>query len=135
MSDIRTPLDIVREVYAALAAKDLDRVVTLCDPEVVVTQDDALPWGGHHIGADGLARFAIALVGTIDSAVTPHAMFQAGNRVVQYGRTAGTVRATGVSFDIPECHVWTVDDGRVTKAEFFIDTPAMLDALGNTASA
>ncbi len=61
-------------------------------------------------------------------------MFQAGNRVVQYGRTVGTVRATGVSFDLPECHVWTVDDGRVTKAEFFIDTPAMLDALGNTAS-
>lgn len=129
MNETRTPLDVVSDVYAALAAKDLDAVLALCDPEVVVIQDDALPWGGHHVGPDGFASFAIALVGAIDSQVTPLTIFQAGDRVIQYGRTAGTVRANGTRFDIPECHVWTVVDGRVTKAELYIDTPAMLDAL------
>jgi ketosteroid isomerase-like protein len=126
----RTPLDVVTDAYAALGAKDLDGVVALCAPGVVVTQDDALPWGGEHVGADGLASFAIALVGAIDSQVTPLAIFQAGDRVIQYGRTAGTVRRSGRHFDVAECHVWTVADGRITKAEFYIDTPAMLDALG-----
>ena len=124
-----TPLEIVQAAYAALGAKDLAAVIDLCHPDVVLTQDPALPWGGRHVGADGLAEFAIALVGAIDSAVTPIAMFQAANQVVQYGRTAGTARASGKSFDIAECHVWTVTDGRVSEMAFFIDSAAMLEAL------
>ncbi|MDQ1481679.1 MAG: uncharacterized protein QOI44_2540 [Actinomycetota bacterium] len=123
------PLEIVRAAYAALAAKDLAAVIDLCHPDVVLTQDRALPWGGRYVGADGLAEFAIALIGAIDSAVTPIAMFAAGDQVVQYGRTAGTARESKKPFDVPECHVWTVTDGRVSKMEFFIDTAAMLDAL------
>jgi uncharacterized protein len=123
------PLEIVRAAYAALAAKDLAAVIDLCHPDVVLTQDRALPWGGRHVGADGLAEFAIALIGAIDSAVTPIAMFAAGDQVVQYGRTAGTARESGNAFDVAECHVWTVTEGRVSKMEFFIDTAAMLDAL------
>ncbi len=56
-------------------------------------------------------------------------MFQAGEHVVQHGRTAGTVRATGVAFDIAECHVWRVVDGRAVEARNFIDSAAMLEAL------
>ena len=123
------PLEIVGAAYAALGAKDLAGVIDLCHPDVVLTQDPALPWGGRHSGADGLAEFAIALIGAIDSTVTPIAMFAAGDQVVQYGRTAGTARASGKSFDVAECHVWTVTEGRVSKMEFFIDTAAMLDAL------
>ncbi len=124
-----TPLEVVRAAYAALAAKDLDGLLALCHPDAVLTQDPALPWGGRHVGRDGITAFAIALVTAIDSAVTPFAMFQAGDHVVQYGRTAGTARASGATFDIPECHVWTVRDGRVAEMAFFIDSAAMLHAL------
>ena len=98
-------------------------------PEIVVVQDPALPWGGRHEGHDGLGTFMLALVGSIDSAVTIDAMFQAGDSVVQHGRTAGTVRATGVAFDIPECHIWRVVDGLAVEARYFIDSAAMLDVL------
>jgi len=124
-----TPLEVVRDVYAAMAAKDVEGVLARCHPDVVITQDPALPWGGHFVGADGVAEFAIKLVGAIDSAVTPIAMFEAENDVVQYGHTAGTARESGKTFDVAECHVWTVVDGRVTRAMFYIDTAAMLDAL------
>src|SRR4029079_12852552 len=77
-----TPLEVVRDVYAAMAAKDVEGVLARCHPDVVITQDTALPWGGHFVGADGVAEFAIKLVGAIDSAVTPIAMFQADNDVV-----------------------------------------------------
>ena len=94
-----------------------------------MTQDAALPWGGHFKGHDGLGEFVMALLGAIDSAVTVDAMFQAGDHVVQQGRTAGTVRATGAAFDIAECHVWRVVDGKAVEAQFYIDSGAMLDAL------
>jgi ketosteroid isomerase-like protein len=126
-----SPLEVVGAAYAALAEKDLDGVLALCAPAVVLTQDSALPWGGRFEGTDGIAEFAIKLVGAIDSAVTPIAMFQAGDQVVQYGRTAGTARASGKAFDVAECHVWTVVDGRVTNMSFYVDTAAMLDALAS----
>lgn len=125
----RTPLDVVRAIYDAFADRDLDAVLRLTDPEIVVTQDPALPWGGRHVGHDGLGAFVMALLGTIESAVTIEALFAAGDTVVQYGRTAGTVRATGASFDIPECHVWRVRDGRAIEAQYFIDSTAMLEAI------
>jgi ketosteroid isomerase-like protein len=59
-------------------------------------------------------------------------MFEAGDQVVQYGRTAGTARASGRTFDIPECHVWTITDGLVSEVSYYIDTAAMLEALGPT---
>lgn len=124
-----TALEVVTAIYDAFARKDLEAVLALTSPDIVVTQDPALPWGGRFEGHDGLGRFVMALLGSIDSAVTVEAIFQAGDRVVQYGRTAGTVRATGASFDIPECHLWRVEDGVAVEAQYFIDSAAMLEAL------
>jgi hypothetical protein len=121
--------DVVREIYAAMAARDLDRLVALVDPECVITQDPALPWGGRHVGHDGLATFALALTGSIDSAVEMEAVFSADGDVIQMGRTRGTVRANGKVFDLPEVHRWTIRDGRAVAAHFAIDTPAMIEAL------
>ena len=69
------------------------------------------------------------LVGATDSVVTPEQLFAAGDEVVQIGRTAGTVRSNGAAFDVPECHIWTVHDGLVTEARFYVDSAAMLEAL------
>ena len=49
--------------------------------------------------------------------------------MIQVGRTKGTVVATGVPFDIPEVHRWTIQDGKAVRAHFAIDTPAMLERL------
>jgi uncharacterized protein len=108
-------------------------VLDLCDPECTVTQDAALPWGGRHEGLDGVATFALALGGTIESTVEVEALFEAGDRVIQYGRTRGTVLATGVAFDIPEVHMWTLRNGKIIAADFFIESSAMLVALGSQA--
>jgi ketosteroid isomerase-like protein len=128
-ADAPRPIEVVSEIYDAFARKDLEAILRLTDPAIVVTQDPDLPWGGRHEGHDGLGTFVMALLGSIDSAVTVEAMFEAGEHVVQHGRTAGTVRATGVAFDIPECHVWRIVDGRAVEAQYFIDSPAMLAAL------
>ena len=129
------PLAMVRHAYESMRTADLDGLLAMIADGAVLTQDPALPWGGRFVGRDGVATFAITLVSTIESVVTIEAMYRAGEQVVQYGRTAGTVRATGASFDVPECHIWTIRDGRVVAMDFYIDTPAMLEALGTDADA
>lgn len=129
MNDDAAALALVRRMYDAFAAADFDTILEIADPSIEVVQADELPWGGHHHGHDGLGTFMLSLAGTIESAVTHHELFVAGDRVVQVGRTAGTVRASGAPFDIAEVHVWTVREDRVVRFEAYIDTPAMLAAL------
>lgn len=124
-----TNIAIIQEIYEAFATEGLDRVLELCDTNCLVTQDNALPWGGQYEGLDGVLGFGAALGGTIQSVITSEALFAAGDHVIQYGRSRGTVLTNGATFDVPEVHVWTVRDGKVTAAEFYVDTPVMLGAL------
>lgn len=126
---VSTDVQVVRDVYAAMAAGDLTRLLELVDRECVITQDERLPWGGRHVGHDGLATFGLRLREAIQSSVTTDAIFAADGDVIQVGRTSGRTVATGTPFDVAEVHRWTIRDGRVVAAHFSIDTPAMLAAL------
>jgi hypothetical protein len=125
-----TDIEVIRAVYAAMAARDFTALFELLDPEIVITQDDRLPWGGRFEGHDGFATFGLALTGSITSAVTTDAIFEADGDVIQVGRTRGTVVASSAPFDVAEVHRWTLRDGRPIRAHFSIDTPGMLAALG-----
>jgi uncharacterized protein len=122
-------VDIVRRIYGAFVSSDLDTIIELVDPAVVIIQDPALPWGGRYDGLEGLNEFSTKLQRTITSVVTTEVLFQAGDTVIQQGRTSGTVLNNGAPFDIPECHIWTIRGGRALQARFYIDTPAMVAAL------
>ena len=123
------PVAVVAAIYAAMAAHDLPGMIALCHDDVVIDQDPALPWGGHHVGHDGVTQFAVALMTNIASSVTTEALYLAGDTVVQFGRTAGTTIATGRPFDVHECHLWTIREGKAAAAHFLIDTASMLAAL------
>jgi uncharacterized protein len=125
MSDI----EVVERVYQAYAAQDLDVLLALSDPACVITQDPALPWGGRYEGHEGVTAFAFALGVTVDAALCVESLFEADGQVIECGRSRGTVRATGQTFDVPEIHLWTVKDGKVTAAHFASDTSTMLSAL------
>jgi uncharacterized protein len=122
-------VEIIKHIYEAFSHQDLEGLLSLVHPDCVVTQDGSLPWGGCHVGHDGVTTFALAMISAIDSTVTVDSLFEADGQVIQCGRTKGTVRANGNAFDIPEVHVWTLKDSKVVAAHFAIDTPAMLAAL------
>ena len=130
---LMTDIEIVTEIYAAMARRDFAAVFALLDAECVITQDPALPWGGRFVGHDGFATFGAALTGSISSAVTTDAIFMADGDVVQVGRTRGHTVATETPFDIAEVHRWTIRDGKAIAAHYSIDTPAMLEALAGRA--
>ncbi len=121
--------DVVARIYDAMHARDLDTLLTLIDPSVTVWQTELLPWGGSYEGVDGFGEFAMKLIGSITSEVEIGELYEAGDHVVQNGRTRGTVNATGAAFDVAETHVWEVRGGKACSMRSYIDTPAMLEAL------
>jgi ketosteroid isomerase-like protein len=123
-------LATIRRVYDALAARDASAIQEVFAPDVTIRQSPELPWGGDYEGLDGAFTFFMTLVEHIESQVTTESLFAAGDQVVQTGRTRGMVRANGASFDIPEVHVWELRDAKVVRYQVYIDTPAMLEALG-----
>jgi uncharacterized protein len=125
-----TDVEVVRAIYEAMATRDVARLFELLSSDVVVTQDERLPWGGRHAGHEGFAHFGLTLTSTIESKVTTSDVFEADGDVIQVGHTRGTVVATGAPFDCAEVHRWTTRDGKAVAAHFSIDTPAMLAALG-----
>jgi ketosteroid isomerase-like protein len=122
-------IGVVQAVYTGMAARDVEQILANLSAECVITQDARLPWGGRFVGHDGFLTFGAALLGSIDSAVTTEAIFEADDEVIQVGRTRGTARASGKPFDVAEVHRWKVRNGKVTEAHFAIDTTVMLDAL------
>ena len=97
--------------------------------DVTIDQDPRLPWGGHYVGRAGVVEFLTKLTTMVDTTINVEQLFRAGDDVVECGRSIGTVRGTGAPIDVPECHIWTIRDGTIVAARFYIDTDAVLTAL------
>lgn len=124
--------ELVRGIYDAYARRDVAAAFANFSPEIEFAQTDLLPWGGEYQGIEGAQKSLGLLLAHIDSRVEVEEMISAGDRVVVIGRTRGTVREGGATFDIRAVHVWKVVGGKILRFEAYIDTPAMRAALGNT---
>ena len=129
-----SPIDIVRTIDEGFSRNDVRTVLAVCAPDVFVMQDPVLPWGDRVRGSVAVTEFVTRQLTIIDSSVEAGQLFEAGDRVIQYGRNRAKLRAVGAFFDIAGCHLRAISDGLVRSAEFFIDSPAMLSALGGRGS-
>ncbi len=126
---VRANVQVVQRAYDAFARRELRTILGLLHEDVEIVQASEIPWGGRYTGHAEAAAFFGKLVQTITSAVTVERFVDAGEQVVAIGRTRGAVNTTGKAFDVPVAHVWTVQDGLVTRIEYYIDDPTMLAAL------
>jgi ketosteroid isomerase-like protein len=125
--DVRT----VKDVYDAFGRGDVPAIFGLFHPEAEVYQSARLPWGGEYRGHEELGVFLSKLTGAVESEVeTGRFIDDEDGHVVQIGYTRGTVRETGARFEVPETHLWTVEDGKVVRFESYVDTAKMRAALG-----
>ena len=86
--------DLIAGFYRSVAEGDFGAALERIDPAVTVWQTEQLPWGGSYEGIDGFVAFFMKIRETITSAVETEEIFEAGEHVVQRGRTRGTVNAT-----------------------------------------
>ena len=120
---------VVQAIYEAFGQRDLAKVFGFFSPDIEIVQSEQLPWGGRYCGHSEAQRFFDKLTSTIRSKVEIEKIIHAGEQVAVIGWTQGVVGLTGADFRVPVVHVWMVKDGLVTRVQFLIDNPAMLDAL------
>jgi hypothetical protein len=125
----REHIELVQQAYESFARGDLPGLFALMAPEVEVSQSPELPWGGVYRGHAEVRRFLGKLTQHIQSRVEVERLIDAGGHVVAIGCTRGTVRATGVPFDVPVAHVWEVREGQLLRFHPYIDNGKMLAAL------
>ncbi|HYH13408.1 MAG TPA: nuclear transport factor 2 family protein [Thermomicrobiales bacterium] len=124
-------VDVVRRVYEAFTSRDVPALFALFDEDGTIYQSSRVPWGGDFRGHEGMGEFLGKLTGAIQSQVeTERYIADEDGHVIAIGHTRGHVIATGEPFDVPEVHLWTVENGKVTRFESYIDTGKMRAALG-----
>lgn len=127
-----SPAQVVQEIYSAFGRRDVAAVFARLSPDVELVQSTELPWGGRYSGLEGAGQFMTKLTTHLDSAVTLERMIAAGDHVVAIGWTEGRVKAGGTPFRVPMAHVWQVNDGQVSRVQFFIDHAPMRTALSSS---
>jgi len=125
----RANVELIKNIYAAFARRDMPAIFAGLAEDVLIVQSSELPWGGTYRGHAQAGQFFAKLTQAITSTVVLVDFIDAGDNVVALGRTQGTVNASGKHFDVPLAHVWTVRDGHVQQAGFYIDNETMQSAL------
>ena len=82
-------------------------------------------------GRDGLVRYVAWLRDSWSAwRPWPERFFDAGDRVVVFGRIVAKGRSSGVPIEFPNALVVTIRNGRMTSMQVYPDRPEALKAVG-----
>jgi len=123
-------VEVVRAVFAAWNAGDMDAVRALLDPDVVVRAPAGWPEPGPFIGREALVRQYEQMRQTWDAdAVEPIDDFiDAADRVVVKFSWRGAGHGPEANLEVTG--VFTVREGRVFYQEYFWDHAEAVKAVG-----
>jgi ketosteroid isomerase-like protein len=128
---------LVRDVYAAFAARDAGRLRTILAPDVVWRQAPGFPGGDERRGADAvIAGVMGAFRADWDGwRFEPERFLDAGDTVVVLGVYAARNRATGRAIRAECAHVFTLSGGQVAGFAQYADTWTIRAAMPDAAAA
>lgn len=143
MTDPDRPVDVVRSLFAAFTARDMETVRSLMADGIVWQQSAGMPGGGRWVGYDQIAanvfgkfraewdEWRAVAEEYLDSGDGVEGEGGVGNgTVVVLGRYAGTPKATGRAVDAAFAHVYRVRDGKIVRFDQHTDTLALAEGLG-----
>jgi ketosteroid isomerase-like protein len=127
--------DVTRGIYDAFGRGDIGTVLGAMSPSIAWREAESNPYkpdGEAWVGPDAIvANLFTKLAGEWDRfTVTPATFAEAGERVVVEGRYTGTYTPTGKALDVQFCHVWRVEDGKVTAFQQYTDTAQFQEVMG-----
>lgn len=121
-----TNRELVQSLYEAFARGDAETVLGALHPEVDWREAESSPYadrnpyiGPREVGEGVFGRILSDFEGFT---VTPRRLVAEGDTVVALGRYAGTHTGTGRELDAQFVHVWTVEEGTVTRFQQYTDT-------------
>ena len=112
---------MVREAIAALNDRDVDRYLSLCDPDIEL-QSPAAALEGTHVGEEGVRRFFAQVEESMQSfRVEIDSLSEAGDgRVLLAGQLTVT-STTGVTMAHALHNVYDVEAGLLRRVRGFFD--------------
>ncbi len=127
--------ELLASLYDAFARGDVPAVLGAMDPAIRWHEAEGNPYmpsGEAWVGPDAVVQNLFAKLGEDWDGFTVHpkTYHDAGNVVVVEGRYKGTHGGTGSSLDAQFCHVWSLDNGKITKFQQYVDTGKLQDVMG-----
>lgn len=126
-------IELVRELYDALAQGDAGRVEALLDPAFEGHLADGLPLGlgGRRVGPAAMREEGWWAIGRAFAVrAEPEEWLDCGEgRLLVLGRYVGTARSTGRPLDAAFAHLWSARDGRLVTLRQLTDTALWVEAL------
>ena len=122
--------DTVRSGWDAFAEGDLDTAVATTSDSAKIVIPDSLPWGGTYTGPDGFKEMIGKFLSNFDEVrPEPQEFLEAeGGRVLVTVKGVGTTKS-GNELSGDSVWLYTVDDGEISRAEFYGDTATAVEAL------
>jgi hypothetical protein len=109
-------------------------VLGLLHPEVSWCEAESSTYdsGSGWIGTDAVVENLFAKMGEdwIEFTVHPGLLHETGSVATVEGRYSAKHNGPGKEMDCQVCHVWTVEDGNITKFQQYVDTAKMQDVMG-----
>ena len=120
-----TPVDTVRDFYAAIAAGDTAKMVDLMAPDIEwisVVDFNIQNRGSEEV----MKKVFVPLMQEWESfSPAPSEFLVDGSTVVSLGRFACVHRGTHKRADLAYAHVWEIQDGKIERHRQYLDTLAL----------
>lgn len=129
---------LVMRAYEMYKNRDIKGILALCDDKVewIAPDSDYLPFAGSRHGRDQVAQFFSQLDQSQDAVLfEPQNFIAEGDKVAVTGAASWHVKSTGLTFDSPWAHVFTLRDGKIARLEQFTHTAAAEAAYRPTQAA
>ena len=128
-----TLVNITKDFYSAVTAREMDTALSLLSPDVVwifYGPEDVIDYAGTYKGHEGVRQFIADEEKTIDiSEVTRDFFAVDGNVVIVTGRQKGAGKMTGDEYDVSWSHLFTIENNLIVKLEVITDSAAIMEAL------
>lgn len=121
---------IVQRMTDLWTAGDIEGAMACIHPEVVLRQPTSLPWGGDHVGHEGMARMFEIMGAELDQDMGPMSLLGCGDVVVTRQDVTWTNRKTGATAFVPRVEVMAFRAGAVSEFDVYLkDVHALLGIL------
>jgi ketosteroid isomerase-like protein len=124
-------VELIREVYEAINARDEEALWRLLDPAIVWVQNPNAPDPGPLHGHDGVRQLRAMIDDAFeDVRLEVDSYVGEGETVVALGHMRARGRGSGVEIRQARGWIWWVRDGKVVRHATFDDQTVALEAAG-----
>jgi ketosteroid isomerase-like protein len=125
-------IDLIKKLYEAFGKGDIDTIIDHLADRFVWRFDapPAIPFAGDFKTLDEVRSgfFGSLAESQKDQALNPEEFIAQDDKVVMVGRYSGTVTATNKRIDVAVVHIFTIQNGKVTRYMNFTDSARIAEA-------